>query len=146
ETKTFFPGFVLGDADAAELGVGEQTIDQRSAGDAAIGFLYQVLINDEVIIVRDMRELRPALDVTQGIDPRDVGFETLVDLDEAMRVEIDAGGGSVQCGSLGQAAGSYEDMGGREFVVKPVFDGKPATALALRDLFNGGAGQDADAV
>jgi hypothetical protein len=51
----------------------------------------EVGVQDAVIVIRRVGEGRAAGDVAHRVDAGDTGFQVLVDLDEAVVVETDAG-------------------------------------------------------
>lgn len=101
-------GLSLSQADAAELGVHEDGVGDESVLDgrllAALGVRELVVPHDPHVVVRHVRELRPALDVPQGVDVRVRRLQVLVDLDEAVLVHFDPRGFQTQFFGVGDAS------------------------------------------
>src|SRR6266446_1458995 len=63
-----------------------------------------------------MREGRAAFDVADRVDPRDVGLELRIHLDEARIVGLDACGAEVEAVGIRNAAESKEQMASRDIL------------------------------
>src|SRR2546422_2124613 len=63
-----------------------------------------------------MREGRAAFDVADRVDPRDVGLELRIHLDEARIVGLDTCGAEVEAGGIRNAAESKEQMASRDLL------------------------------
>ena len=77
------PCLLLGQADPAELrvdvhGVGNQSVLRRRLPAA-----QQIVADDAIVVVRDVRERRTAVDVAQSVDTGDVRLQPIVYRDEA---------------------------------------------------------------
>ena len=85
------PGLALGHADAAKLRVDEHRVRDDPVARARLLVPDEVGVQDAVIVVGKVGEGRAALDVTHRVNAGDTGLQVLVDLDEAVVVETDAG-------------------------------------------------------
>ncbi|HEY1702323.1 MAG TPA: hypothetical protein VGG75_21665, partial [Trebonia sp.] len=85
------PGFALGQADAAELRVDEHRVRDDPVPRARLLVPEEVRAQDAVVVVGQVGEGRPALDVSHRVDAGHAGFQVLVGLDEAPVVEANPG-------------------------------------------------------
>ena len=95
---------------AAEL-VGEDC-----AGDQAVvgygGFSFnQVGVDDLVIVVRDVRKGRAALDISQGPDARHIRLQPIVHPDESLLINLHPGVLQSQVVRIGPASGGNQQVG-----------------------------------
>jgi hypothetical protein len=74
----------------AELRVGEDGEWDESPGGRASGVMEKVLPENLVVVVRDVGERRPAVHIAEGVHAGHVGFQPLVDRDEAPPVNLNA--------------------------------------------------------
>src|SRR5271165_6987909 len=110
-SKTLVAGFGFGEADAAELRVDEDGAGQDAVADAAAFAVEEICRRYAVVVVRNVGEGGTALDVAESVDAGDIRFEIVVDLDEAVLVGCDSGGGEVERFGVRRASGGDKQMG-----------------------------------
>src|SRR5438034_1051917 len=79
----------------------EHGVRYQAVAEVRVPALEQVRADDPEVVVGDVRERGPALHVAQGVDARHAGLESLVHLDEAVLVGLDAGGPQVEGLAIG---------------------------------------------
>jgi len=146
DIQTFVPRLFFGQPYPAQFRIGEKTIDGDSAGNADVRLFYQVFIDDEVVIIRNMGKLRAALDVAEGINARYVSLQAIIDADKSVWVERDACGGGIQSDGIGLAASGQEDMRGRDGTGRTFVFKTDVNGFSRRDLRRFCTGENFDAV
>src|SRR5215469_6668083 len=81
---------MFGEANSTELWINEYRVRDRPAGDSIMLAIEKVRPHDSIVIVRDMGECRPALDITQGKYARYIGLKPRIDHDISGGVDLDA--------------------------------------------------------
>src|ERR1700677_474022 len=114
DIQTFVPRLLFGQSHPAQFRIGEKAIYGNSAGNTKVCLFYQVFIDDEMIIIRNMGKLRAALDVTEGINAWYIGLQAVIDADESVWVPRDVCVGGIQSDGIGFTAGGQEDMRGAD--------------------------------
>ena len=61
-----------------------------------IRVLHQVLVHYQMIVIGNMGELGASFTISQGIDPRDIGLQAIVNSYKTGFVHFDTGGGQVE--------------------------------------------------
>ena len=77
-------GLAFAQADTAELGIDEDTVGEQTIFGGAVAAIEEIGFENAEVVVGDMGELGPAVDVAYRVDPGDVGLEFVVDGDESV--------------------------------------------------------------
>src|SRR5436190_23168504 len=80
--------FRFGQANPAQLWIDKDRIGHLTIGSRGVPLFEEIGADDTEIIVRNMRERRPALDVAECVDGASRSFEAVVYLDEAAIVRF----------------------------------------------------------
>ena len=103
-------GFSFAHTHAAKLWVDEEGIWEETTCDRSASLFDDVGSNDAEVVVGNVRESGTAFDVAESEDAGDICFETIIDLNVAVLVSRDSGGGRVEPIGVGNAARSDEKM------------------------------------
>ena len=71
----------------------------------------QVVTDDAIVIVRDMRERGAAIDVSQGVDARYVRLQPVVHPDEPVGIDLHTGGGEVEPVAIRHPSRGHQEVG-----------------------------------
>src|SRR5208282_2640028 len=93
-------------ADSAQLRINKNGIRNEAALGAGASLFNQICANDAEVVVRNVRERRPTLDVAQCVNSSHICFEFWIDLNKATFVRGDACRGNIKSVGVGYAASS----------------------------------------
>jgi hypothetical protein len=111
QLEAFGAGFFFGEADAAELRIGKNTVGYEAVFCGQMLAFDEIAVDDLKIVVGDMREGGAAFAIAEGPEAGDIGFEAGIYVDKAALVGFNAGFVKIEVGGVRTAAGGDQEMG-----------------------------------
>src|SRR5262249_30053111 len=115
-------GFALAHSNSAKLRIGKHRVRHKPIVGRRVTSLKQIRTNDSEIVVRNVSELRSAIDITNRIYPCDIRFKPRVDLYMPALICLDSCCRKVQVFHVGLAANRSEKVrSGQRFLATTRF-------------------------